>query len=191
MSTLMKQEKAYAKIVKILKNYILYESYEHMYTESNKYSPFKEDHICTNIYSEATIQTNQKIIDKIDTLLKKYEISIHSIEVWNLPMIILSIYNLMHPMFIQYLKDSTNGEDTVEIPTFGIYRKLPNIYNSENNHVHIKNAINDMLSWMYTTIYHDVICTANSDYISKDQQFALLDEYAKIFNVTYEKITYD
>ena len=171
MSTLTKYEKAYEKIVNTVDNYIICR--------------------CTlkdgNIYSEESIETNKSYIDKIDKLLTKYNYSINMINLFNTPILILAIYNLMHPIFIEYLKDKMNNNDIIVLPKSTIYNKKFHVFNKNN----IQNTVSDLLTNMYIMIHYDILDTTHSRHISKDQQFALLDKYARIFNVTYEKITYD
>ena len=65
------------------------------------------------------------------------------------------------------------------------------MYNKDTYVFNTKAAVKDILEWLYIRIHYDNIIVILSELFSKEQLIELLDEYARIFEIEYEKRNYD
>ena len=145
-------------------------------------------HIYDNeIYGEKSINHANIKINEMKKLLAYSKITIHDVVYVETVPLIYAIENFMHPNIVQYLKDAYYNEECMKIMTWDKYVKMPHIYNKETGEVNTLNMVADVLKWMYFYASYEILPNYIKNTLSKEIQFALLDEYAKIFGVTYVK----
>jgi hypothetical protein len=121
-----------------------------------------------NIYSDNNINTQNKIINYFEECINKFNYNVNDISVNKIPLF-AAINKFAHPIFIKYLKNKLYTDDFIK----------------EN-----VDKIKDLLKWLYIRIQYKIIFSNLYYHLTLEEQLEILDEYANIFNITYEKITY-
>lgn len=153
---------------------------------------FKNNKIKTDdIYNAQYIDEINKYIQQMEDILIKYNISFNRIIILNNIPLISAITHLMHPNFIKYMKDTYYKDNFVKIKMCNIYDNMPNLYNKQTKILNVKETIKQLLEELYPILYHNLQSASFKNKKASEIKLKLLDEYAKIFDINYEKITYE
>jgi hypothetical protein len=125
----------------------------------------------------------------LENLMKEQNKTHEELEIPEHPLL-FAIYNLAHPEYIKYLKNKWYNTNELKIKT-NRYHKMINLYNTTTNTLDIKLTLMDILKWMYIDIIHNNGFFKKYNNCSIQFHINLLDKYAEIFNIEYEKISYD
>ena len=137
------------------------------------------------IYSYENIQPHNTIINKLISIRASAGNLIKLEHLKCMP-ILDGISRLIHPYFISYIWKLIGKKDIIKYTFNNKYDNMPHIYNKDTTELNIKAAVKDMLEWMYIGLYHD--CLRG---VSNNINIQILDEYSKIFNITYNKKQYN
>lgn len=127
--------------------------------------------IYPNLYSEENKKQQEIIIDKFEKSLKHYNSLISDSHIGGESILFHSMGEFAHPIFIQYLKEKSTE----------IIKGIPNF----------EYEIKQLLEFLYIKIHYKMIKNATVYGMTMKDYEEILEEYSKIFNVKYEKITYD
>jgi hypothetical protein len=141
-----------------------------------------------NIETEEILERVIKWREELEHLMKQHNKTYEDLETPEHPLF-YAIYKFSHPNYIKHLRDVWYNEDHFIMNTTK-YDKMPHIYNKELQCVYIKPAIKDILELMYTSITSESYKFKRYCDLSNDFHIDILDKYAKIFEVEYEKISY-
>ena len=123
-----------------------------------------------NLYSNENKEHQKEIIELMDNSIKKYKQNFYQFNIENIIPLFFAMIKLAHPIFIKYIKEKMNINDCL------IYDKK--IYD-------VKKEVKEILEYLYTQFYYSKN-KVNNSHIQE-----IIDEYAKIFDVKYEKIIYE
>ena len=127
------------------------------------------------VYSEQHTKKQQQIIDEFEECRKKNNYTVSDIRLTDFSYNTIPLFALLnqfaHPIFFKYFIDT--------------------YYTSEYIKEHTS-KIKDIIKCLYISIYYGIIVGRLYYYkLQENERFYLLDEYARILNITYEKYTYE
>ena len=124
------------------------------------------------LYSEETLAKQRKLIDMMEAGFKKYNITMADVIIDEIVPIFFAMLSFAHPIIIKYMKDSLN---------IGEY------YTHNGRTYYVKAEVKEILELQYIRIYYK--CVRSVLPFEDFQQ--IIDEYAEMFGVDYEKKNYD
>jgi hypothetical protein len=129
--------------------------------------------IKSNVYSDVNKEFLNNIIKEFEECRIKNNFTIDDIHLTDLSFNTIPLFALInffaHPIFIKYFIGTFYTEDFIK-----------------EKHKDIK----EILKFLYIQIYYQLLSYNLWEIYTKDELFQLLDEYAKIFKVNYDKKTY-
>jgi hypothetical protein len=127
----------------------------------------------SNMYSDENKELQNNIIKEFEECRIKNNYTVDDIHLTDLSLNTIPLFALIkffvHPIFIKYFIETFYTEDFIK-------EKYKDIQ--------------EILQFLYMKIYYDGLSYRLWEIYKKDEQFKLLDEYSKIFNINYNKITY-
>ena len=159
---------------------------------SEYYINFMKNYWAYNIvdmYDKKTLDyiQNRQII--LENLMKEQNMTYPELKTPDHPLL-FAIYNLAHPEFIKFLKNNVFNGNKIKIIS-NTYNKMADIYDKNTQLLDINLAVKDILKWMYIDIIYNKGGFRKYESLSNTFYISLLDKYAEIFGIEYEKINYD
>jgi hypothetical protein len=141
------------------------------------------------LYSDENIKMQNMVIKKLNKYMTCYNLTIHNMLSEKVPLLDALCY-FAHPILIKYLK-SWYYDNLILLYCPPYLKQNPLMYNKDTYVFNTKVAVKDILEWLYIRIHYGNIIVFLSHQFSKEQLIELLDEYASIFEIEYEKRNYD
>jgi hypothetical protein len=127
--------------------------------------------IFPDLYSEENKKQQEKIIYKFEKSLNYYNCKISDCTVGDETLLFHSMAEFAHPIFIKYLKEKFAD----------IIKTIPNF----------EYEIKQLFDFLYIKIHYNIIKSSDMYGLTLMDYQAILDEYSSMFNISYEKKTYD
>ena len=127
------------------------------------------------VYSDEHTKKQQQIIDEFEECRKRNNYTVNDIRLTDFSFNTIPLFALLnqfaHPIFCQYFIDTYYTPEFIKENTA---------------------KIQDTFKWLYISIRYGIIAGRLYYYKLKENElFYLLDEYARILNITYQKETYE
>ncbi len=103
--------------------------------------------------------------------------------------LLAAIRRMKCPQLVKFFKDLWYSETLLLEEPYG-YIDIPNVYNKDTKILDVKKSIADIIQWNYINILAENI-SIHTETESYQNMIDALDEYCKIFDVTYKKGTFD
>jgi hypothetical protein len=150
--------------------------YNHLHYDSYRFGK--------NMYNTEYITNQIKTIHSLHDIRKTVNYTIKLKDLDDIP-VFTAIKKLAHPYFVEHLW-KLMGKKEIYVYNYSTkYNKMPHIYDLSTNTIMMKPAIKDLIEWIYTIYKYD---KCNADFLL---YVSVLDEYAKIFEIEYEKREYE
>ncbi len=127
--------------------------------------------IYPDLYSEENKKQQEIIIEKFEKALHHHNYPISNCHMDGETLLFHSMAEFAHPIFIQYLKEKSAD----------VIKDLPNF----------QYEMKQLLEFLYIKIHYKMIKNAGGYGTTMNDYQEILDEYSKMFNIEYEKKTYD
>jgi hypothetical protein len=138
--------------------------------------------LCGYIYEYDYILKEMFTINKLRRIRSSVNYKLQLEHVKFIPFI-TAIQSKSHPCFVSYLWQLMGKKERYPYSNVGCEYLSAHIYDTSTKEIIVKPAIQDILEWLYI----DVMA---SDEIYEND-ILVLDEYAKIFDITYRKDLYN
>ncbi len=131
-----------------------------------------EDCICRDFFSEKNNENQIKLINELEYGFIKYNIGFNDVKIAEIVPIFFSMISFAHPLLIKYMKEKS---------CIGDY------YSYKGIQYNVKKEVKEIIEYLYIHIKYGNL---RGDATPEEHQI-IIDEYAKLFNINYEKISYD
>lgn len=167
----------------------LYDTIKNKYKTSDKFleTLIYDYYIGEEPFSEEIIQEQVEYIALLDKFMKEENKGLMDLELPEFA-ILEAIQQLCHPILIEYLWKIKPEKIYYKDPS--IFSKMNRICNIKTGEVYLIPAIKDAMKWTYANIIY-INRLLNRKEISIKNKLIFLDKYAEIFDIEYEKISYD